>query len=340
MTVKKNPGRPAGNVPAAGELLNKLNLGVLIVHYPPAEVSFFNSHFKDVAKGEERAVLKHIFKELKDMKRFNIRRDMELASGRVVGFTIYKLADTEFLIFLSDISYKRIFLENRGENRFYDRLSGIIAEVVHEIGNPLASVTTTLQVLHQYLGEWQDDKKEEYLNRVIDELDRLCHYLGRIRQFSRVECCLEIAPMMLKPFIDRLLIQNQDMIKAKKIHVDVDVDDSLKINVDENFFYQVLLNLILNSLDILDSEGKISIKVEEVNEFYIRLAYRNDGPPIPLEIQEKIFLPFYSTKRKGSGIGLAVSVKLMTRMGGTLKLEPPEQGWGAKFILYVPVSND
>lgn len=339
MPMIRHPVQSSSYIPGLSTLFEKLNLGIIIVHKDPPGVVFSNRHFKIVTGEEEETVINFLFNELQVLKRLNMRSDIILGSGRVIGYTIYQISDLEFLVFLSDISYKRIYLENKGENRFYDRLSRLLAEVVHEIGNPLASVTTTLQVLQHYITQWDTGKKIEYLNRAVEELDRLGQYLGKMRHFSRVECSLDQSPVLLKPVILKLIDHNRELIDSKHIQIEIDVDDRLKVMVDDDFFYQVLLNLLINSIDAVDENGRISYRVEEVNEFFVKLVYRNNGPLIPMELQEKIFLPFYTTKKKGSGIGLAVSVKLMTRMGGTLKLAEPEKGWGVKFVLYLPVSD-
>jgi signal transduction histidine kinase len=78
------------------------------------------------------------------------------------------------------------------------------------------------------------------------------------------------------------------------------------------------------------------IYVEEKDDFFIKLIYRNNGKSIPEESLKKIFYPLYTTREEGKGIGLAVSQKLMTRMGGTMKAISPEDGIGAKFVLYIP----
>jgi len=102
----------------------------------------------------------------------------------------------------------------------------------------------------------------------------------------------------------------------------------------------VLFNLMQNSLDCLAKTGEkgvIDVRIEGVGEFFVKLVFKNNGPAIRPDILEKIFMPFFSTKEEGSGMGLNISRKLMTRMGGTIKAEVPGDGdWGAGFVLYIP----
>jgi signal transduction histidine kinase len=151
---------------------------------------------------------------------------------------------------------------------------------------------------------------------------------------------LEIKPTNLKKVIDGVLVQNEDLLKQKEITYKNSVEEDIVVSIDEVAFHQIILNLINNSLHILPPAKSIKIDVEEIDEYYVKVVYRNDGVPIPEEQMEKIFSPLFTTKGQRKGIGLAISLKLMTRMGGTMKAVPPEDGIGAKFILYVPNSDN
>jgi signal transduction histidine kinase len=325
-------------------LFEKLPMGLLLLHNDPPRVVKSNPHFHCIARGKESLITDTVLKDLRYFETADgaaphnyFRCDVNIDNSFVVGYSIYKMSETEYLVFLNDISYKKIYIENKGDNRFYDRLSGLLAEVVHEIGNPLTALTTTLQVLQEYMGDWDLEKQKAYVGRAIDEIDRLSGYLDRMRSFSRIDVPYQQS-VLLAPIVSHVINRNNELIKQKKLDVSYRLDDSQKVLVDEDLFYQVLLNLFLNSVDILPESGKISIEVEEINEFFVKLVFRNNGPPVPDEIKEKVFLPFFTTKSHGSGIGLAVSLKLMIRMGGSMKLEKPEKGWGVKFVIYVPVS--
>jgi len=322
-----------------GTMFNRISIGLILLRKDPPEIIFSNDFFKRMASDRESQIFELIFKNLIEFEQKEIYRcDITFNDGFVVGYTAYRLSESEHLVFLNNITHKRIYFNNIEENYFYDRLSNLLAEVVHEIGNPLTALTTTLQVLMEYIAEWDISKKKEYLQRSIDEIDRLSSYLERMRNFSR-RVSAQPSTASLCGIVRRVIMQNQDLMEQRHIKVTCNIPDNLMVVVDEELFHQVLLNLVVNSLDSLPPFGKISITLEDANEFFVILAYRNDGPPIPEELMTKIFLPFFTTKQKGSGIGLAVSLKLMTRMGGSLKIEKPEEGWGVKFILIIPVTE-
>lgn len=338
------PGRKSDKDPFPGvpDLFNKINIGVLLLKKNPPAIRYANQHFKKVVGGKESIIINKIFKDLetKSFEKSNFRCEIDLEKDFVVGYTIYRVTESDYLVCLSDISFKRIYFENKGENSFYDRLSELTAEVAHEIGNPLTSVITTLQVLNEGLDTWDIQKTKEYVQRSIDELDRLSTYLTRIRRFSAVSDRFKFEPVNLKAVIDKVITQNKTRIASNNIAVLMEVDRSIMIFVDENAFGRVLLNLFLNSIDILSQSqgGTIYIRVEKINEFFVKLIFKDNGPPIPEEVIKRIFMPFYTSQKESRATGLAVLLKLMTRMGGKMVAEAPESGWGSKFVLYVPVN--
>lgn len=337
--------QPRYYTPAVGELFNHLKIGVLMLSHAPPGLIFANEHFYHVAKDKEKEIIDTIFKEIRTRKECDVksymRLDIEMGDGFTIGFTVYKLSEAECIVFLSDISHKQIFLENKDENRFYDRLSRIIAELAHEIGNPLASVGTALQVLQGGMDTFEREKKDEYIHRAITELDRLSRYLKKIRDFSAVKPSIRQETLTLAPLLNRVMEQHRLRLEAKNITVACNIAGNVTVLADANALQQVLLTLLLNSIDILpaDGGGRIGVEVEEVTERFVKLVYRNNGPSIPPEVKKHVFMPFYTTKTGGSGIGLAVAMKIMTRMGGKIGIDTPEQGWGAKFALYIPVTD-
>lgn len=332
--------------PALGEFFNRLKMGVVMLYQSPPSLIFANDHFYQMALGKEEDIISFIFQEFASRRDCNekayLRLDMEIQEGFTIGFTAYPLSEKECLVFLKDISYKQILLENMGENLFYDRLSRIIGELAHEIGNPLASVGTALQVLQGGMDSWDRMKKNEYIHRAITEMDRLGLYLEKIRDFSTVSPSIRLELLPLLPLLKHVVLQYNSRLEEKGISVTYDAEDSITILVDKIAFHQVLSTLFLNSIEILPvgGTGKIHVEIEMVTDRFVKLVYRNNGPPIPPEVKERIFVPFYATEKESHGIGLAASLKMMIRMGGKIGIEKPETGWGAKFVLYIAVKEN
>lgn len=320
------------------EMFNEIETGILLIKEKPSRSISCNSYFKLLVQEKEAEIIEHILANISENKISRSLEDIDFPDGTAIGYTIYGSHIGDYLVFLNDVSQRKIYFESRGESLFYDRLLVFIAELVHEIGNPLTSISTTLQVLLGNLSRWDDDKKKEFIERADFEIDRLSNYLETMRNFTSAREP-EKKSHFLKKVIERAISQNSAMLESKRISIESHIDKNIKVWIDEDIFYQVLLNLLLNSVDILSREGKICIEVEEINDFMVKLVYKNNGPAIPLDTRKKILMPFFSTKKRGQGIGLALSLKQMIRMGGSLKVEDAEGEWGARFALYLPVSK-
>ncbi|MCK4944149.1 MAG: HAMP domain-containing histidine kinase [Candidatus Aminicenantes bacterium] len=302
------------------------------------KIIFSNSHFKFLAREYEEIIVKNIFKGLNSKRKKILHNDMVIGNDYNIGYSIYQVSDRMFFILLSNISYRKVYLEAKGRNQFYDKVSSLMAEIAHEIGNPLTSVVMTLQVMLSNLLEWDMDKIKEYVQISINELNRMSNFLDKMREISK-DIKLKIRPVFLKTVVDQVIFQNRAKMERKNISISNHVDEKLKVLIDGDALFRVFFNLFQNSFDSFTQQGRIKIHIEEVNELFVKLVYQNDGPPIHEEILGKIFIPFFSTKKKGRGIGLDISLRLMTRMGGMIKTEVPEKGWGVKFTLYIPVAD-
>jgi signal transduction histidine kinase len=336
-TLNKREGEELRNI------LNKMSIGIIILNYRKRIVLFVNEYFSSLVSRQKKAeILTYIYKDI-DAK-INVQKKLKISQDLVIkgdgrelllSFTPYRISAEIFIVLLEEVTSGIMYFLTKQENQYFNKLSDLIAEIVHEIGNPLSGINTSLQVLLNNVSNWPLDKVTKYIERTINEINRLADFLGKMREASD-ENKLEIKPAKLKKLIDEVLIQNEDLFTQQQITYKNSVAEDIIVSVDEGAFHQIIVNLINNSLHILTPGKSITIDVEEVDEYYVKVVYRNDGDPIPEELMEKIFSPLYTTKGKRKGIGLPISIKLMTRMGGTMKAVPPENGIGVKFVLYVP----
>jgi signal transduction histidine kinase len=323
-------------------IFDEINIGILFINLKKRSLLFANRFFHSLAGNNEALVLENIYDyadaNISKKSRLNISQDLNVqVNGRKhqLGFSIYGIASDIIAVLLREIGSKSIYIHSRQENEYFDKVSELVAEIAHEMGNPLSGISMSLEVLQQNVASWPLEKTNLYIEKTINEIKRLSVFLKRIRDISN-EDKLEMKTIKLKSAINDLYHQNQEILKQKKIHFRNLVEDDIFILVDEVAFFQILLNLLKNSLHILARNQEISIYVESIDEYYIKLVYRNNGPLIPEDIMDKIFSPFYTTKERGGGIGLSISLKLMTRMGGTIRAEIPDDGNGAKFSIYIP----
>ena len=122
------------------------------------------------------------------------------------------------------------------------------------------------------------------------------------------------------------------------IHVDVDPDD-LILYADENLISQVILNLLKNAIQAIGDEqtnGLILLRARSDEKEAITIEVTNNGPLIPPEEAEHIFIPFFTTKSEGNGIGLSISRQIMRLSGGSLELRSNPAAGLTTFVLTFP----
>jgi two-component system sensor histidine kinase PilS (NtrC family) len=203
------------------------------------------------------------------------------------------------------------------------------ASIAHEIRNPLASISGSVEILKLEL-ELEGENKR-LMDLIIKEASRLSNILTDFLVYARVK-----RPAFNKVEANRLV---SDVIEIgrnhptfnSKINFNVDSDDTtVYVSGDEEQIKQILLNLIVNAMESFEGgKGQVEIRIESASQLHpdqVYFAVYDDGKSMSSEIQEKIFTPFFSTKREGTGLGLAVVKRLVENMGGKIWVESSQHG--------------
>jgi signal transduction histidine kinase len=326
-------------------IFNKAEFGVFIIDIRDNKLVFKNQYFKTIARGQENQIIQNIYKLIKQDKLLTgEQRDIIINVDSLsydIGISGYQISQDCFLIFLKDISSKKISQERRNMNKFYYNFSKALGAISHEVGNPLSSIGTTLQIILSNIDKWDSTKQKDYLTKTINEIKRIGDFLKKVRNFSWDEN-LDIKPASLKDVVTKVVERNELLLKSKNITIEQNLESDFTVYIDKNALYQVLFNLLNNSISALKDidNAKVSILVEEYNENFVKLIYKNNGAPISENDLQSIFTLFFTTNEKGRGLGLAICLKLMTLMGGTIKAVLPEDGIGAEFNLFIPLNEN
>lgn len=204
----------------------------------------------------------------------------------------------------------------------------LIRVMTHEIMNSIAPITSLTEML-LFMYQHEDANSVENLKEnTIDSLSTinitakgLTSFVESYRQFSRVSNP-EINSVKLEPLIQSILKLEAAEIEAKNILIDFNIDNKeLSIDADQSQISQVLINLVKNAIEALSSveDKKIKITVDSKSGEKVKINIANNGAAIPAEVVENIFIPFFTTKQTGTGIGLSVSRYIMRLHGGNLK---------------------
>lgn len=210
----------------------------------------------------------------------------------------------------------------------------LAAGVAHEIGNPLTSISSLVQLLQRKTNE---DFTREYLANIKENIDRISKIVRELVDFSR------------PPSHERMSIQINEILRTaigivkydkrvKKVDFIPELDFNIpKVNIVPDQLLQVFVNILFNALDAMEGNGTIRVKTKTDGEF-IFASFSDTGHGMDSSTIEKIFDPFFTTKAvgKGTGLGLSVSYGIVKKFGGDIIIFS-EPNKGSIFTVKLPV---
>lgn len=210
-----------------------------------------------------------------------------------------------------------------------------LAAVAHDMKTPLTAIGGLTRTVHRKLKE--DDEGREKLAAVIKESDRLEGMVKDMLNFSR-PLKLNLTEGDLNEVVRESLVVLEPQAKKKRVSVETDLSESLPhVDFDAPRIKQVLINLVVNAVQASPEGEKVLVRTHRKGD-RVHLEVADHGPGVPDEVREKIFLPFFSTKGEGTGLGLPIALKILDAHGGTLEvLQTREKG--ATFQMSVPLKR-
>jgi signal transduction histidine kinase len=223
------------------------------------------------------------------------------------------------------------------KNRTAERLATIgqfAASIGHELRNPLGVMESSVFLLREHLGATADEPKiRKHLDRIALEVKR---------SNKTIHDLLELAhnrpPTRQRTDAGKLIASAIEFTAVPAtVEILTSVPPGSTLDVDGDQLRQVLINLITNSIQAMNGQGKVWVEVaREAGAALLRV--RDAGPGIPAEVRARVFEALFTTKAKGSGLGLALCRRILEAHGGTIVVEPATEG--ASFLVTVPdVSN-
>ena len=225
------------------------------------------------------------------------------------------------------------------EVRRLDRLAALgslVAEIVHEIRNPLVSVKTFLQLLPER--ESDPEFTESFLEVAREELQRIERLLNLVLQHGRPggaersEADADVATTL-----DSVLQLVRFRADDRGVTLQSEAEASLpRAGLSADALRQALLNLALNAIEASPPDSKVTLRVAP-GDGRVEICVDDEGPGVAPELREKLFAPFFSTKSEGpGGLGLSITSRIASEAGGTLRVEDAPTG-GARFRLSLPI---
>ncbi len=213
-------------------------------------------------------------------------------------------------------------------------LGRLTAGIAHEIGNPLTSVFSFVQILKEME---KDEFKKESLETIYFHIARIADILKQLSGFSKTPP-LEFKSWNINSLIESALALIQYDKRAKAVSIQKELSPDIpEIITDGNQLSQVFINIILNAFDAMPEGGTLTMR-SYVRDGSVVVEFEDTGVGIPKENLSRIFDPFYTTKEKGTGLGLAVSYSIIKKLNGTLTVES-EQNKGSNFRITLPANG-
>ena len=214
----------------------------------------------------------------------------------------------------------RTIFEKQRQEHEQDSWTKLIRVLTHEIMNtvsPIASLSDAMAKSVDESGHSELDIKAG-LETISDSSKNLIDFVQTYRQLSGVAKPVRKA-LTLQELMDSVISLNSEFAAScGAVCTFRPEEPDLMVYADEGQISQILINLIKNALQAGAKHIDISARLDRDDEVIVQVA--NDGEPIPASAQEQVFIPFYTTKKEGSGIGLSISRQIMRNHNGTIEL--------------------
>jgi two-component system, LuxR family, sensor kinase FixL len=229
--------------------------------------------------------------------------------------------ERRFTGILHDLTARVRLEEQLRERAALARIGEMAAVIAHEVKNPLAGVRGAIQVIGSRLP--RDSADAPMIGEIVARIDALNELMKDLLLFARPPKPRP-APTEIVPLVEI----TADLLKQDpSLHtVSVEVEGTAPpVPADAEMLKIVFHNLLVNSAHAMEGKGNIRVEVRATNG-QCRIAFVDSGPGIPPEVREKLFTPFFTTKARGSGLGLATAKRLIEAHHGQISIECPATG--------------
>ncbi|WP_170169085.1 PAS domain-containing sensor histidine kinase [Mesobacillus subterraneus] len=243
----------------------------------------------------------------------------------------HHLVDSLNLIVFRNITEK---VEMEAQLRKSDTLNilgELAAGIAHEIRNPMTALKGFIQLLENSTG----DSYSLYFQVIKTELQRIDSIINEFLILAKPQ-----AIKYVHTDISKIMQETVDFLTAQAVLHDVQFntlyDDNLpELLCEPNQLKKVFINIIKNAIEVMPKGGYVSVMISEAPGNNLHISIKDEGEGIPADKVQKLGEPFYTTKERGTGLGLMVSFKIIEEHGGTIEVES-KVGHGTTFHIYLP----
>jgi signal transduction histidine kinase len=227
--------------------------------------------------------------------------------------------------------------EKLAQSERLSSLGGMVAGISHEIRNPLGIIRSSAELLKKKVAQF--DPSNSIPDIIVEESNRLNLIITDFLNFAkprsphcttcRLEDILEKNIVFIAP-----QIQDQGYIIVKNFD-----HHPPEIQADSDMLYQAFLNIFMNAIQAMPEGGKILVSIESANSI-VNICIEDEGPGVPEELLERIWDPFFTTKEKGTGLGLGIVKNIIESHNGDIRVENRKDGLGVRVIIELPMPTN
>jgi signal transduction histidine kinase len=241
--------------------------------------------------------------------------------------------ERKFTGILHDLS-SRVQMEGQlREQAALAKLGEMAAVIAHEVKNPLAGIRGAIQVFGRQMAD--GGTNGQVLKEIVSRIDALDQMMKDLLLFARPPKPRR-APTDLVPLVTTTANLLSEDPALKEVNVEVE-GSAPTVSADPDMLRIVFQNLLINGAHAMQGKGRIRVAVGTIDST-CQIAFIDSGPGIPTEIREKIFTPFFTTKSRGSGLGLPTAKRLIEAHNGQIAIDCPPAG-GTSVVVRLPIGT-
>lgn len=277
-----------------------------------------------------------------------------------LGFTLAELRDGEsrkgICAFFKDLTHVEMAEESENLNQRLLLLGQMAAGLAHEIRNPISSIGIHCGILKNHLPE--NVKFQASVGMIATEVSKVEFIIRECLNFVR-PAELDIRQIDVEKMVREVLDRVASVFPGTRFSLKTGIPPSTSAEGDKGLLEQAISNILSNAAEASGSGGEVEVSLGLVRHFsdllkvnrmaetilpgykdsekeFAKIAVRDNGPGVPEDLGDKIFVPFFTTKKTGTGIGLPMAQKIIHSHGGILDMRS-SPGEGAEFIIQIPV---